>query len=84
MVGARFLAQMRATEAMLEGEQNVLHTDGTKLRFEELSSFQVTTESGSYSLDMDDLLSGSALCFFFYSFLDVLSEMARSIYSASR
>ena len=75
MVETRILAQMRATEAMLEGERNVLHTDGTKLRFEELSSFQVTTESGSYSLGMDDLLSGSALCFF-DSFRNLLSEMA--------
>ena len=50
MVEARLLAQVTATEAMLEGERNVLYTDGTKLRFEELSSFQVTTESGSYSL----------------------------------
>ena len=64
MVEARLLAQMQASEAMLQGDRNVLCTDGTKLRFEELSSWQVTTESGSYSLGMEDMLSGSALCFF--------------------
>ena len=37
MVEARLLAQMQASEAMLQGDCNVLHTDGTKLRFEELS-----------------------------------------------
>ena len=64
MVEARLLAQIQASEAMLKGDRNVLHTDGTKLRFEELSSWQVTTESGSFSLGMEDMLSGSALCFF--------------------
>eukprot|EP00112_Aurelia_sp_Birch-Aquarium-sp1_P004505 Seg1510.9 transcript_id=Seg1510.9/GoldUCD/mRNA.D3Y31 product="hypothetical protein" protein_id=Seg1510.9/GoldUCD/D3Y31 len=48
MVEARLLATVRGAEAMLEGSRNVLHTDGTKKRFEELASFQVTTESESY------------------------------------
>ena len=75
MVEARLLPQMQASEAMLQGDCNVLHTDGTKLRFEELSSWQVTTESGSYSLGMEDMLSGSALCFF-ETFRDLLKEIA--------
>ena len=75
MVEARLLASVRGAEAMLEGSRNVLHTDGTKKRFEELASFQVTTESGSYSLGMEDMLSGSASCFL-DAFRNVLSEMA--------
>ncbi len=49
-VEAKCMSKIQACEAMVKGNRNVLHTDGTKLRFEELASWQVTTEEGSYTL----------------------------------
>ena len=78
MVESRLLAQIQTTEAMLSGKRNVLHLDGTKLRFEELGSFQVVTESGSYSMSVEDMLSGEGECYY-DTFRDVLTEMAALI-----
>ena len=75
MVESRLLAQIQTTEAMLSGDRNALHLDGTKLRFEELGSFQVVTESGSYSMSVEDMLSGEGECYY-DTFRDVLTEMA--------
>ena len=77
---ARLLAQIQTTEAMLSEKRNVLHLDGTKLRFEELGSFQVVTESGSYSMSVEDMLSGEGECYY-DTFRDVLTEMAALIMS---
>ena len=74
MVESRLLAQIQTTEAMLSGNRNALHLDGTKLRFEELGSFQVVTESGSYSMSVEDMLSGEGECYY-DTFRDVLTEM---------
>ena len=78
MIESRLLAQIQTTEAMLSGKCNVLHLDGTKLRFEELGSFQVVTESGSYSMSVEDMLSGKGECYY-DTFRDVLTEMAALI-----
>lgn len=75
MVESKILAQMQACEAMAEGTRNTLHFDGTKMKFEELASYQVQTESGTYSLGIQEMSDGSALCYL-DTFRDVLSDMA--------
>ena len=78
MVESGLLAQIQTTEAMLSEQCTVLHLDGTKLRFEEPGSFQVVTESGSYSMSVEDMLSGERECYY-DTFRDVLTEMAAVI-----
>ena len=75
MVEARLLSQMRVAEEMIQSDKNVLHLDGTKLKFEEKGSFQVVTESGSYSLAIEDMESGEANCYL-DTFRNVLGELA--------
>ena len=48
MAEARLLSQTRVAEEMIQSDKNVLHLDGTKLKFKEKGLFQVVTESGSY------------------------------------
>ena len=73
MVESRMLALMQAGEAITSSESNVLHFDGTKLNFEELGSFQVVTDSGSYTFGIEDMMSGEAECYF-DTFCDILRE----------
>ena len=75
---SRLLAQIQTTKAMLSEQRNVLHLDRIKLRFEELGSFQVVTESGSYSMSVEDMLSGEGECYY-DTFHDMLTEMAALI-----
>ena len=50
---AEMLAEMEIVsksqvhEVLTQGDSNILHMDGTKYNFEEIGSFQVSTESGS-------------------------------------
>ena len=64
MVESGMLALMQAGEAITSSESNVLHFDGTKLNFEEVGSFQVVTDSGSYTFDIEGMVSGEAECYF--------------------
>ena len=75
MVEARLLAQMQAADEMLNSENNMLHLDGTKLKFEEKGSYQIATSSESCSLAIEDMEGGDAVSFL-DSFRNVLSEMA--------
>lgn len=75
MVESRILAQMQVADAMIEGQHNVLHMDGTNYNFEEKGSFQVVTPSGSYTMSVEDMLSGEAECYL-DTFRNVLHEMA--------
>ena len=80
---SRLLAQIQTTKAMLSEQRNVVHLDRTKLRFEELGSFQVVTESGSYSMSVEDMLSGEGECYY-DTFRDMLTEMAALIMPDNR
>ena len=75
MVEGRMFALMQAGEAISESEHNVLHLDGTKLKFEEIGSFQVVTDSGSYTFGIEDIISGEAKTYF-DTFRELLTEAA--------
>lgn len=62
IVESRNLNQMQVADAMMEGQHNVLHMDGTKYNFEEKGAFQVVTPSSSYTLSVEGMLSGEAEC----------------------
>ena len=40
--------------------QTVLHTDGTKYIFSEIGSYQVTADSGAYTLGIEEVISVEA------------------------
>ncbi len=55
------LAKMQVGQVLLEECNNTLHFDGTKKRFREYSSFQITTPSGqSLSTGIEEMPAGSA------------------------
>ena len=60
MVEAQIISKMQVCDAMLASTNNVLHTDGTKCKFSEIGSYQVATDSGSYTLGIEEMLSGEA------------------------
>ena len=51
---------MQVFEEIEEGDQSILHIDGTKYNLEEISGFQVSTGSGSYTLGLENMRSGEA------------------------
>ena len=53
------LSKIQVFEEIEKGEQNILHTDGTKYNFEEVG-FQVSTGSRSYTLGLANMYSGEA------------------------
>ena len=75
MVESHPLAQMRVTEAVMQGDSYVLHLNRTKLNFEELGSFQMVTPSGSYTMSIKDMLTRQAECYLDI-FRDLLKDMA--------
>ena len=72
------VAKIRTAKAILKGDNKTLHLDGTSKRFNEYSSFQVTTSDGSQGLSMGfvDMPAGSAddyMC----ATKDLFSELAK-------
>ena len=72
------VAKILTAKAILQGDNNTLHLDGTRKRFNEYSSFQVTTSDGSQGLSMGfvDMPAGSAddyMC----ATKDLFSELAK-------
>ena len=62
MVECQILSDQQVGKVILEGPNNTLHLDGTRKKFKEFASFQVTTGDGSKGLSMgfQDMASGSA------------------------
>ena len=56
------LSKIHVLEEPLNGQKNVLHTDGTKYNFEEVGGFQISTGSGSFTLGIEP--SGEADSYF--------------------
>lgn len=76
LIEAKILAQLQATEAMLDSSNNTLHTDGTKRGGREFGGLQIGTNSGQYSLGLTEMVRGDT-----ESFLDkintILIDMAK-------
>ena len=60
LVEIEALSKMQVFEETEKGDQNILHIHGTKYKFEEIGGFQVSTGSGSYTLDLENMPSGEA------------------------
>ena len=75
MVEAQIFSKMQVHDAMLASTNNVLHTDGTKYKFNEIGSYQVTTDSGSYTLGIEEMLSGEASTYM-ETFRQLLNEIS--------
>ena len=62
MVECQILSDQQVGKVILKGPNNTLHLDGTRKKFKEFASFQVTTGDGSKGLSMgfQDMASGSA------------------------
>ena len=54
-----------------------MHTDGTKCNFEEVGGFQLSTESGSFTLGIETMRSGEADSYFetFKHMLEAMSSL---------
>jgi hypothetical protein len=77
-VEAQVLGQVQAAEAMMSACNNTLHLDGTRKKFREYSSFQVSTTSGSYSLGVSEMLTGDAESYLKET-IQLLEEMSEAI-----
>ena len=75
MVEAQLISKMQVREAMLNSEDNVLHTDGTKYKFKEIGSYQVNTTSGAYTMGIEEMSSGEAASYM-GTFRNLLHEMS--------
>ena len=60
LVEIEALSKMQVFQETEKGDQNILHIHGTKYKFEEIGGFQVSTGSGSYTLDLENMPSGEA------------------------
>ena len=60
MVEAQIVSKMQVHDTMLASTNNVLHTDGTKYKFSEIGSYQVATDSGAYTLGIEEVIFGEA------------------------
>lgn len=63
LVEAKALAQMQAAEAMLKSNCNTIHTDGTKRGGHEYGGLQIGTDSGQFSLGINEIVRGDAESF---------------------
>ena len=70
LIEAKILAQLQATEAMLDSSNNTLHTDGTKRGGREFGGLQIGTNSGQYSLGLTEMVRGDT-----ESFLDMINTI---------
>lgn len=60
---AKALAQIQAVESVISSDDCTLHTDGTKRSGKEYGGLQIGTSCGQYSLDISEIVSGTALSF---------------------
>ena len=60
LVEIEALSKMQVFQETEKGDQNILHIHGTKYKFEEIGGFQVSTGSGSYTLDLENMRSVEA------------------------
>ena len=58
------LSKVHVHEEVMEGCTNVLHTDGTKGKFNEIGGFQVSAGSGSFTLCIEPMQSGESETYF--------------------
>ena len=58
------LSKVHVHEEVMKGSTNILHTDGTKYKFNEIGGFQVSTGSGSFTLGIEPMQSGEAETYF--------------------
>ena len=70
LIEAKLLAQLQATEAMLDSSNNTLHTDGTKRGGREFGGLQIGTNAGQYSLGLTEMVRGDT-----ESFLDMINTI---------
>ena len=78
LVECEQLGKYHAAKTILQGDNNTLHLDGTRKRFNEYSAFQLTTSDGSQGLSLGfvDMPAGSAddyMC----ATKDLFSELAK-------
>ena len=78
LVECERLGKIHAAKTILQGDNNTLHLDGTRKRFNEYSAFQLTTSDGSQGLSLGfvDMPAGSAddyMC----ATKDLFSELAK-------
>ena len=78
LVECERLGKIHAAKTILQGDNNTLHLDGTRKRFNEYSAFQFTTSDGSQGLSLGfvDMPAGSAddyMC----ATKDLFSELAK-------
>ena len=79
-IEAQVIGQAQTAEAMLASANNTLHLDGTRKRFREFGSFQVTTSGSnkSYSMGISEMLTGDAKSFLDAT-MDILQEMSEVV-----
>ena len=58
LIEAKALAQIQAAEAILCSNNNTIHTDGTKRKGNEFGGVQIGTQSGKYSIGLNELVRG--------------------------
>ena len=58
------LSKVHVHEEVMKGSTNILHTDGTKYKFNEIGRFQVSTGSGSFTLGTEQVPSGETDTYF--------------------
>ena len=77
-IEAHVIAQVQAAEAMLTSSNNTLHLDGTRKKFREYGSFQISTKTSSFSLGISEMLTGHAQSFLNET-LTILDEMSETV-----
>ena len=78
LVECERVGKIHAAKTILQGDNNTLHLDGTRKRFNEFLAFQLTTSDGSEGLSMGfaDMPSGSADDYMVAT-KDLFSELAK-------
>ena len=71
------LSKMHVHEEVMKGSTNILHTDGTKYKFNEIGGFEISTGSGLFTLGIEPMQSGEADTYFntFKYLLDDVSSL---------
>ena len=77
------LSKIHVLEEPLNGQKNVLHTDGTKYNFEEVGGFQISTGSGSFTLGIEPMPSGEADSYF-ETFKHMLEDITSLVFLNNR
>ena len=80
LIEAKALAQIQAAEAILCSSNNTIHTDGTKRKGNEFGGVQIGTQSGQYSIGLNELVRGDTDNFI--EMMDtIISDMSKLITS---